>query len=151
MSDLRELYRSLILEHNKRPRNRGPLAGADFTAEGFNPLCGDKVLVHVKFDLDGRLTHVHFEGHGCAIATASASMMTESTAGEARATVEALRHDFLSLMQDANPRQELRDVLGELAVFEGVREFPARIKCATLAWHTIQAALDGVEGRITTE
>jgi nitrogen fixation NifU-like protein len=141
MSELTDLYQEIILDHCKRPRNFGALAGADHVAEGYNPLCGDKVKVYVALDGD-RLAGVGFEGSGCAISTASASLMTEALAGkslpEARLLFEEV-HDMLT--GDPGRAAEATETLGKLAALGGVREYPVRVKCATLAWHTLQAAL----------
>jgi nitrogen fixation NifU-like protein len=150
MSDLRELYQELILDHHKRPRNYGKLADANGKAEGFNPLCGDKLTIFVRVD-DGNIVDVRFEGTGCAISTASASLMTESVKGKTRAEAEVLfgrMHDLLTAEPAVTPDP---GQLGKLAVFAGVREFPIRVKCATLAWHTLRAALLGQRGSVTTE
>lgn len=150
MSDLRELYQEVILDHNKRPRNLRKLEGANRKAEGYNPLCGDKVVIYLKLDGDV-VRDVTFEGTGCAISTASASMMTESLKGK---TVDQVRslfagfHDFVTGNADAPSGAE---AIGKLAAFGGVCEFPIRVKCATLPWHTLRAALDGSAGSVSTE
>jgi nitrogen fixation NifU-like protein len=141
MSDLRDLYQEIILDHNRRPRNFGSLADADGTAEGSNPLCGDQVKVFVKLKGDV-LEEVHFEGAGCAISTASASMMTEALVGKTVAQARALFTRFHDLLTREGSDAEA-PALGQLAVFSGVREYPMRVKCATLAWHTLKAALEG--------
>ncbi len=135
--ELNELYRDVILDHNRRPRNFGPLQAADASAEGFNPMCGDRLTLRLKLAGD-RIEDVRFEGQGCAISTASASLMTEAVKGKTRA--EALRlfgrvHGLLT--DDA----ALGEDLGKLAALSGVREFPARVKCASLCWHTLASAL----------
>jgi len=150
MSDLRDLYQEVILDHNRQPRNFGPLPGADRTAEGSNPLCGDQVKVSLKMNGD-ILEAIAFEGAGCAISTASASLMTEALAGKTTAEARALFDRFHALLTVGRPTDPAGDddlrgeALGKLAVFTGVREFPMRVKCATLAWHTLKAALDGPE------
>jgi nitrogen fixation NifU-like protein len=152
MSDLRELYQEVILDHHKRPRNFRKLAGDARHVEGYNPLCGDRVTVYVQLEGD-RVKDVSFEGSGCAISTASASMMTEALKGKTRPEAEALFHAFHELVTGA-PGADPGDVnpaLGKLAVFSGVREFPIRVKCATLAWHTFRAALEGKEEPVSTE
>ncbi len=141
MSDLRDLYQEVILDHNRHPRNFGPLPEADHTAEGSNPLCGDRVKVFLKMNGDV-IEGVSFEGAGCAISTASASLMTEAMAGKTAAEARALFDRFHELMTVGAGDPE---ALGKLAAFSGVREFPMRVKCATLAWHTLKAALDGPE------
>lgn len=148
MSDLRDLYQEVIFDHNRRPRNFGKLEGANRQAEGFNPLCGDRLTLYLKVT-QGVVDDVSFEGMGCAISTASASLLTEALKGKTEAEAEALFagfHDFI--MSDA---PEAADGLGKLAVFAGVREFPARVKCATLAWHTLHAALQNIQQPVSTE
>jgi nitrogen fixation protein NifU and related proteins len=147
--DLKELYRDVILDHNKRPRNFGRLDAADAHADGHNPLCGDRLTVFVKMDGD-RVTDLRFEGKGCAISTASASLMTEAVKGKDKAAIGQLFHEIHHLLtqQDAVPRAEL----GKLAALSGVREFPSRVKCASLCWHTLNAALDkGTASTVSTE
>ncbi len=148
MSDLRDLYQEVILDHSKRPRNFRPLPQADRRAEGYNPLCGDRETVYLKVDGD-ILKEITFTGAGCAISTASASMMTESLRGKTRAEVDALFRRFHDLITG----QPARDgpPLGKLEVFSGVREYPVRIKCATLPWHTLKAALKGEDEPVSTE
>jgi nitrogen fixation NifU-like protein len=146
MSELRELYQTMILDHYKRPRNRGRPPAADRSATGDNPLCGDKVTVFVRVS-DGVVTDLGFEGSGCAISTASASLMTESVKGRPVEEVAKLFDRFHELL--TGPGEDGSD-LGKLAVFSGVREFPLRVKCATLAWHTLRAALEG-GGQVSTE
>lgn len=145
--ELRELYQDVIIEHSKRPRNFHPIAEGQ-KADGYNPLCGDTVTVYV--DLDGeRVRDCAFQGHGCAISTASASVMTETLKGKTRAEADAIFaefHDLVTGKGEADPEQ-----LGKLAVFAGVSEFPARVKCATLCWHTARAALEGREEPVSTE
>ena len=140
MSDLRELYQEVILDHNKSPRNRREQGDATHRAEGYNPLCGDKVTVFLRLEGD-IVRDVSFVGSGCAISTASASLMTESLKGKSLAQVRALFARVHALLtEEAEP--ELAE-LGKLAVFSGVREFPMRVKCASLAWRTLIAAVDG--------
>jgi nitrogen fixation protein NifU and related proteins len=148
MSDLRELYQDVILEHSKTPRNYRELQGANHKAEGFNPLCGDHFTVYL--DLEGdKIQDVTFQGSGCAISKASASMMTQSVKGKSKEDAEKLFKRFHDLVTGAANGD--RDSLGKLAVFSGVSEFPVRVKCATLAWHTLQAALEGKQDSVTTE
>jgi nitrogen fixation NifU-like protein len=142
MSELRELYQSVILDHNKSPRNRGALPGANRRAEGHNPLCGDHVIVYARVDGD-RVEAAGFEGNGCAISTASASLMTEAVRGRSGAEVKQLFEDFHGLVTSDPTREPEIGELGKLAVFAGVREFPLRVKCATLCWHALRAALEG--------
>jgi nitrogen fixation protein NifU and related proteins len=146
--ELKDLYRDVILDHNRAPRNFGKLEDANASADGHNPLCGD--LLHLSLKLDGdRVQDVRFEGKGCAISTASASLMTEAVKGKDRATIGALFHKVHALLtsQDATAPPEL----GKLAALSGVREFPARVKCASLCWHTLNAALDQSGATISTE
>ena len=144
MSDLRELYQELILDHTKKPRNFGSLPEANRRAEGYNPLCGDRATVFVRLDGD-RVADVRFQGAGCSISTASASMMTESIKGKTKAEVEALFDRFHRLITSDPTRAAANAApeLGKLAVFSGVCEFPVRVKCASLPWHTFRAALAG--------
>lgn len=146
--DLKDLYRDVILDHNKRPRNFGPLQPSDAHAEGHNPLCGDHLTVWLRMDGE-RIEDVRFEGKGCAISTASASLMTEAVKGKDKAAVMALydRIHALLTQQDAVPDASL----GKLAALSGVREFPARVKCASLCWHTLGAALTHNADSVTTE
>jgi nitrogen fixation NifU-like protein len=145
--DLRELYQEVILDHNRKPRNFHAMEPADHVANGFNPLCGDQLTVYLRV-ADGAVADVSFEGHGCAISTASASLMTEAVKGRPVAEVEALFRDFHALLTDVPPAD--RD-FGKLQVLSGVREFPARVKCATLAWHTLHNALTGARDIAKTE
>jgi nitrogen fixation protein NifU and related proteins len=142
MNDLRDLYQEVILDHNKRPRNFGAMADASARAEGHNPLCGDRVTVYVRIE-DDRIANVSFEGSGCAISRASASLMTDSVKGGTVADADALFHAFQTLLT-AGPAStpEMGDI-GKLEVLAGVRDYPSRIKCATLAWHALQAAVHG--------
>jgi nitrogen fixation NifU-like protein len=148
VSDLRELYQEVILDHNRKPRNFRKIADADHHAEGFNPLCGDKVTVYLKVEGD-RVADVAFEGSGCAISTASASLMTESLKGKSVAEATALFRGFHDLVTGVPATSNVP--LGKLAAFAGVSEFPVRVKCATLAWHTMRAALDGRAEPVSTE
>ena len=154
MSDLRDLYQEVILDHSKRPRNFHAIAEASRRAEGYNPLCGDRETVYVVLEGD-RVKDVAFQGAGCAISTASASMMTESVKGKTRAEAEALFGRFHELITGKNgetdkPTPEAPE-LGKLEVFSGVREYPVRVKCATLPWHTLKAALDSDGSTVSTE
>ena len=149
MSDLRELYQEVILDHHKKPRNFRSLEGARHV-EGYNPLCGDKVTIYVKLEGDV-VRDVTFQGSGCAISTTSASMMTESLKGKTRAEAEALFQSFHALLTGKAPADDGGSKLGKLEVFSGVREFPVRVKCATLAWHTFHAALEGANKTVSTE
>jgi nitrogen fixation NifU-like protein len=149
MSDLRELYQEVILDHNKRPRNYGPMEDADHVAVGHNPLCGDRLRVSLKVR-DGVIEAVRFEGSGCAISRASASMMTDAVKGKTVAEAEKLFQGFHEMVT-GEPGREPDPELGKLAVFSGVCEFPARVKCASLAWHTLDAALHGTSEKVSTE
>lgn len=138
MSDLRALYQDVIFDHNRNPRNFGKLADANYQAEGNNPLCGDKLHLYLRIDSDV-IADLRFEGSGCAISTASASLMTERLKGMKVADAEALFHKFHAVVTEG--RDSAGPELGKLSVLTGVREYPARVKCATLAWHTLEAAL----------
>lgn len=142
MSDLRELYQQVILEHSRSPRNFKELESADHTADGYNPLCGDQITVYVIMDGD-RVIDVSFKGSGCAISKASASLMTAAVKGKTRAEAEELFERFRSMVTSDHGSPVDEEALGKLTVFSGVREFPVRVKCATLAWHTLHAALEG--------
>ena len=150
MSDLRELYQEVILDHNKRPRNFRILEGSNRHAEGYNPLCGDQITVYLKLE-DGIIQDVSFQGTGCAISKASASMMTAGLKGKTSAEAEALFNRFHQMVTGTGDRAADPAELGKLAVFAGVREFPVRVKCATLAWHTLRIALHGDADQVTTE
>ena len=149
-SDLRDLYQEVILDHSKKPRNFHAMPAPDRKAEGYNPLCGDRETVFL--DLDGEvLKDVSFQGAGCAISTASASMMTESVKGKTRAEADALFARFHELITGKPGGDNGGPELGKLEVFSGVREYPVRVKCATLPWHTLKAALDGAGAPVSTE
>ena len=149
MSDLRDLYQEVILDHNKHPHNFGELNDADRHADGFNPLCGDKLVVYVNFDGE-IITDVSFVGSGCAISKASASLMTDAVKGKTVTEARGLFEDFLSLVTDDKAKLN-HATLGKLAVFEGVRDYPTRVKCASLAWHTLRAAVEDRHEVVTTE
>jgi nitrogen fixation NifU-like protein len=149
MNELRDLYQEVILDHNRRPRNFRTLPEANRRAEGHNPLCGDKVTVFLDVDDGGRIRDVAFQGSGCAISTASASLMTEALKGRTTEEIRELFHRFHDLVTTG--AGEGSPELGKLAVFGGVREFPMRVKCATLAWHTLLAALEGSGQPVSTE
>jgi len=152
MSDLRELYQEMILDHGRTPRNFKVLEGANREAEGFNPLCGDQVTLYLKYENDV-VEDVSFQGKGCAISTASASMLTEAIQGKTRAEVDDLLATFHGMLTAEPGTPPDADKLGKLAVFSGVCEYPNRIKCASLVWHTLGSALDGDGGddAVTTE
>ena len=147
MPDLRELYQELILEHSKNPRNFRALADADRKVEGFNPLCGDHFTIFVKMDGDV-IKDISFQGSGCAISKSSASVMTQALKGKTREQAEALFQKFHDMVTGKAAADEH---LGKLAVFSGVSEFPVRVKCASLAWHAMHAALEGERETVSTE
>ncbi len=150
MSDMRELYQEVILDHHKHPRNFGRLANANRRAEGFNPLCGDRVTVYAN--IDGiAIRDLSFEGSGCAICMASASVMTDSLMGKSVDEADRMFVEFHDLVTGESAQRPDLDALGKLAVFMGVREFPVRVKCATLPWHALRAALKDSEKAVTTE
>ena len=140
---LRELYQEIILDHSRHPRHFGALAGASHMAEGHNPLCGDKVKIYLSVDANGRITDVSFEGRGCAISVASASLMTEMLRGRTVEQAAELMGGFLLLVKGEDARALEGDDREQLEVMAGVSAFPMRVKCATLAWHAMKAALDG--------
>lgn len=149
MSDLRELYQQVILDHYKRPRNFQKLEGANRHAEGYNPLCGDEITVYLNMDGDV-IKDISFQGAGCAISQSAASLMTTALKGKTKAEAEELFRKFHEMVTgeggDADPME-----LGKLAVFCGVSEFPVRVKCASLPWHTMRAALKGQDAPVSTE
>ncbi len=149
MSELSDLYQEVILDHGKRPRNFGPLEGATHHAEGLNPLCGDHLTVHARVE-GGRVADIRFEGTGCAISKASASVMTGVVKGLGPADVDALFEKFHKLVTEGDAGGDA-ETLGKLAVFGGVHEFPTRVKCASLAWHTLRQAIHGLQGPVSTE
>ncbi|MGE3344073.1 MAG: Fe-S cluster assembly sulfur transfer protein SufU [Vicinamibacterales bacterium] len=150
MSDLSELYQEVILDHNKRPRNYGQLPDATQSAKGHNPLCGDKLTLALKVD-GNRIEKVAFEGSGCAISKASASLMTDAVKGHTIDEATALFDKFHTMVTTPIDQPVDEDALGKLAVLSGVREFPARVKCASLAWHTLKAALSNTPEPAKTE
>ena len=147
--DLRDLYQEDILDHNRSPRNFGPLEDADLQAEGYNPICGDRLKIAVKVD-EGVVIDVRFQGSGCAISQASASLMTEGIKGKTLAEARALFDNFHRLVTDQTAPVD-DTALGKLTVFAGVRDYPARVKCAILAWHTLRAAVDENQEAVSTE
>lgn len=146
MMDLRELYQEVIIDHSRHPRNFQVLSGANRHAEGFNPLCGDRLTLYLIVDQD-IIKEVSFEGCGCAISTASASLMTEAVKGKTVTETQALFENFHQLLTKPDSPKDL----GKLQILAGVRQFPMRVKCATLAWHTLQAALENKEEPVSTE
>ena len=149
MSELSELYQQVILDHNKKPRNFRELEGANRTAEGFNPLCGDQLTVYMLLD-EGVVRDLSFVGTGCAISKASASMMTQAVKGRTREEALALFEEFHRMVTGELDEEAEENHLGRLKIFAGVRDYPARVKCASLPWHTMHAALEG-EDSATTE
>ena len=149
MSELSDLYQEVILEHNKNPRNFREISDADQYADGKNPLCGDALRVYVSLDGD-TVTDVAFKGSGCAISKASASMMTQAVKGKTKAEAEAIFGEFHAMVTGELDTETQENGLGKLKIFAGVLEFPARVKCASLSWHTLNAALRG-EDVVSTE
>ena len=149
MSELSDLYQEVILEHNKNPRNFREISGADKIADGNNPLCGDALRVYVEMDED-TVKDVSFKGSGCAISKASASMMTQAIKGKSKEAAEVIFDEFHRMVLGELDEEAEENHLGKLKIFAGVREFPARVKCASLSWHTLNAALHGDES-VTTE
>ena len=149
MFDLKDLYQEVIVDHNRSPHNFGKLADADRRLEGFNPLCGDRLTLYLKLD-GSRITDISFDGSGCAISIASASLMTDAMKGKSITEAEAIFTQFHDLV---TARQADADIakFGKLAALAGVREYPTRVKCATLCWHTLHSALTGDRSTVTTE
>jgi nitrogen fixation NifU-like protein len=143
MSDLRDLYQELIVDHSKRPRNFREITDHNYFSEGYNPLCGDRLKLYLKVDDEGVIRDVSFVGAGCAISTASASIMTETLKGRTLQQADSLFETFHALVTGPKDPAHAGMHMGKLAVFAGVSEFPARVKCATLAWHTLKNALHG--------
>jgi nitrogen fixation NifU-like protein len=149
MSELSELYQQVILDHNKKPRNFHKLETANRSAEGYNPLCGDQLTVYMQLE-DETVRDISFEGSGCAISKAAASMMTQSIKGKSKEEAEKLFNEFHGMVTGELDEAEMPNDLGRLTIFSGVRDFPARVKCASLSWHTMRAALNGEE-TVSTE
>ena len=149
MSELSELYQQVILDHNKKPRNFHKLETANRTAEGYNPLCGDQLNIYLQVE-DDQVIDVSFEGSGCAISKASASMMTQAVKGKSKQEAELLFDEFHRMVTGRLNEENEPTQLGRLTIFAGVRDFPVRVKCATLAWHTLHAALNNLQ-TISTE
>ena len=149
MTDLRELYQEVIVDHNKNPRNFHKLTACSHQAQGYNPLCGDQIALYLDIK-DNKIVDVGFQGAGCAISTASASLMTEIIKGKTLAEAQTLFVDFHSLVT-GNEVPDKHTNIGKLTVLAGVKEYPARVKCATLAWHAFHAALQGKQDMISTE
>ena len=149
MTDLADLYQQIIIEHNRSPRNFKVVEDATKVAAGDNPLCGDKITLYVKLD-GGVISDVGFQGKGCAISQASASLMTSAVKGKTVSEAETLFHGFHDMVTGENPSPDTK-ALGKLAAFAGVKQFPARVKCANLAWHTLHAAVSNSSDPVTTE
>ncbi len=150
MTELKELYQEIVLDHNSRPRNFREIPDATHVQDGYNPLCGDRIKLYVKLE-DGRIQDIAFKGSGCAISRSSASMMTEAVKGKPLAEAQHLFDRFHALVTGASNGAGDAEELGDLEVLSGIAEFPSRVKCATLAWHTLKAALVGKEGQVTSE
>jgi len=148
MSDFSDLYQELILDHQRNPRNYGEIPGADHHADGFNPLCGDKIALDLKVDGKGVIEDIKFKGSGCAISKASASLMTTALKGKGSEEAERIFHQFHDMVTGKVAKAP---ELGKLKVFAGVRDYPARVKCASLAWHTLEAALHDKKDVISTD
>ncbi|MDQ6972722.1 MAG: SUF system NifU family Fe-S cluster assembly protein [Mariprofundaceae bacterium] len=151
MFDLRDLYQQVIVDHNKSPRNFGRLTDFNHEADGYNPLCGDKLHIYLKANDAGIIEDVSFEGDGCAISVASASLMTEAMKGKALSEFQALFDSFHHMVTSDLSETPDEEKMGKLAVLAGVREFPSRIKCATLCWHTLHAAIEDQAAAAQTE
>lgn len=149
MSDLKDLYQEVILDHNKNPQNFFKLENANRHAEGYNPLCGDHLTVYLKLEGD-KIQEISFEGSGCAISKASGSMMTSNIKGKTVVEINQLFEKFHTMLT-GEPNATLPEGLDKLEVFSGVCEFPSRVKCATLAWHTLKSALEGKQETVSTE
>lgn len=147
--DLKDLYRDVIVDHNRNPRNFGKLQPADVHADGHNPLCGDRLSMYANLDGD-RISDIKFEGSGCAISVSSASLLTEAVKGKTRREVQQLFDDVHAVLTQHDANVDVAK-LGKLAALSGVREFPARVKCASLCWHTLNAALDSQSDPVSTE
>lgn len=149
MSELRELYQEVILDHNKHPRNFGEIEGADRHAEGYNPLCGDRLTVYLNLEKDV-ITEAAFQGSGCAISKASASLMTDAVKGKTVAEARLLFDRFHAMITNS-ANENFESQVGKLAVLAGVRDYPMRVKCAILAWHALRAAVDEINQSVSTE
>jgi len=150
-SELRELYQQVILDHNRSPRNFKKLENANHFAEGFNPLCGDHIDIYATVDENQIIIDVSFQGNGCAISKSSASLMTSFIKGKSVSEAKIIIEQFQSLVTGKEMSEDEIETLGKLAIFQGVKEFPARVKCASLAWHTLNAALEKENEKISTE
>ena len=150
MSELEELYQDMVIDHTIRPRNFRKPAGANRSAEGYNPLCGDIITLYLKVE-DDVIADIGFQGSGCSISKASASMMTENLKGKTTAEAEEVFTAFREMLTKEPASDFDYELLGDLEILSGVRQFPVRIKCATLSWHTLNAALEGRDGPVSTE
>ncbi len=150
MDEIKELYQQIILDHNKNPKNYGQLENYNYTSEGYNPLCGDRLNVYLQIE-DDKIRDIHFVGSGCAISKASASVMTTVLKGKTIAEAREIFKKFQDLITSNSEVQPDFDKYGKLAVFAGVREFPTRVKCASLGWHTVLAAIEDKDEVVTTE
>jgi len=150
MSDLRNLYQEMIIDHGRAPRNFAALQDAQHCREGYNPLCGDKVMIYMN-EKDGLIHDLCFQGQGCAISMASASLMTEALQGKTLEEAQHLFDQFHLLVTDKDHSVDLENSLGKLAAFKNISEFPLRVKCATLAWHTLKAAMESDDNPVCTE
>ncbi|MQF68315.1 SUF system NifU family Fe-S cluster assembly protein [SAR202 cluster bacterium AD-802-K11_MRT_200m] len=150
MFDAQDLYQEIVMDHNRRPRNFGSIADSTSTSEGFNPLCGDQVTVFLKVS-DEIVEDVSFEGVGCAISKSSASMMTEGVKGKSVEEALIVFQAFRRMLTTTSDQVEDSEILGDLEILKGVSQYPTRIKCATLSWHTLQAALQGSGSDVSTE
>lgn len=150
MADLNELYQQVILDHNKKPRNFRALDTPSITQEGHNPLCGDHITLQLEFDGDA-VKDVGFQGSGCAISKASSSMMTAAVKGKSKAEVEVMADEFVKMVRGELDPETEENHLGRLKIFAGVKEFPARVKCAALSWRTVQAAVSEAQDAVSTE
>ena len=152
--DLKQLYQDIILEHGKSPKNRGKCEGYNYNAKGFNPLCGDKVHIYLKLDSKKKVEGLSFEGEGCAISLASASIMTELVKGKSFEEVKEIMNDFMNMVRKTSEIQSNyldEDEKTKLMSLSGVKEFPMRVKCATLSWHTLNSAIEGKKEEVNTE
>ena len=151
MFDLKDLYQEVIVDHNRSPRNFRKMEDADRVVEGFNPLCGDRLNLYLKLD-NNKISDLTFDGSGCAISVASASLMTDALKGKTVADAESVFNEFHGMVTDNKPHDaEEIEQLGKLAALLGVKDYPARVKCATLCWHTLHTALEGKEKSVSTE
>ena len=150
MSELQELYQDMVIDHNNRPRNYRKVEGASRTVEGYNPLCGDKIILYVRLE-DDLIADIGFQGSGCAISRASSSMMTEGVKGKSKAEAKEIFDAFHQMITRGPDMDFDIEKVGDLEILSGVSEFPARVKCATLSWHTLHSALEGREEPVSTE